>query len=318
MSRVSDEQRRKAALYIVKALSTQSSIIQKPLSKVNIKNIPDDVEPRIKDWIRRYRGAKEVYGSAAAATHAARPRPPSDLDIVVDNPKHAATALAGIFKRKGYTVRINVNPQWERYVVQIKKGNQWVDAIDVHPIKGFHTKYDLYGRSLPSEKIRGIPIQKVADQLLRKADALTRKRKDGTMGPPPRRELKDTVDFVQTAELLLESLEVRSAAEKKRAEQVRKALRVWKQHLKQLKGKAKIPKQISKTRAKKFVRRAVKTPSVDVDRLVFIDDDVLGVKKPTKVKKRGVKAVSKKPKAKKKKGLGKTVDDLTKYINKQF
>lgn len=319
MSAISDEKRRKAALYIVKTLTRQNSIIQKPLSRVNIKNIPDDTEPRIKDWIRRYKGAKEVYGSAAMAARAIRTRRPGDLDFAVDNPEYAANALAGIFKRKGYTTRINVDLKYQRYVVQIKKNKRWVDVIDIHPIQKFHTKYDFYGRSIPSEKIRGIPIQKVADQLLRKANSITQRRRDGSMGAPPHRELKDTRDFIQAAQLLLESLETRSRAEKKRAEQVRKALKVWKQYQKQLKngGKVKTPKQISKTRAKKFVKKAVKKPSVDVDRLVFLDDDVLGVEKAKPArKKKGVKTVKKK--VKKKKGLGKTVDELTEYINKQF
>ena len=263
-----------AALVIVKTLGNELSVISKPLASVDIKNIPNAVEPQVKDWIRKYKGKSEVYGSGAMSTHSFHARRPSDLDIVIDNPKHAAYSLAKIVKSKGYKVKIISNPQWGSYVVQIQTNGELVDALDIHPIKDHYGKYEFYGSSTAPLNKRGINLQRASDQLLRKAKSIMQIGKDGRMGAPMARELKDTTDFITTAELLLASLELKSRAQLARAQEVKKAVKIWKSYLKTLKGKVSKTKHISRTRKDKFKRKAINNPSVDLDRLIFENGEI--------------------------------------------
>ena len=263
-----------AALKIVKTLGNELSVVSKPLASVDIKNIPNSVEPQIKDWIRKYKGKSEVYGSGAMATHSIHTRKPTDLDIVIDNPKHAAYSLAKIVKNKGHKVKIIPNPQYNSYVVQIQINDTFVDALDIHPIEGHYGKYELYGSSKAPLNKRGIAIQRASDQLLRKARIITSIGKDGRMGAPLARELKDTTDFVATAELLLASLELKSRAQLARAREVKSGIKIWKTYLKTLKGSVSKSKPISKTRKEKFKRKAINNPSVDLDRFIFENGEI--------------------------------------------
>ena len=82
MKLIQPEQKRfDAALLIAKTLGNELSVVSKPLSSVDVKNIPNSVEPQIKDWIRKYKGKSEVYGSGAMSTHSFHARKPQDLDI---------------------------------------------------------------------------------------------------------------------------------------------------------------------------------------------------------------------------------------------
>ena len=270
MKLIQPEQRRyDAALLIAKTLGNELSVVSKPLAAVDIKNIPNSVEPDIKNWIRKYKGKSEVYGSGAMSTHSFHARKPADLDIVIDNPKHAAQSLAKIVKSKGYKTKIIPNPQYNSYVVQIQINDTFVDALDIHPIEGHYGKYELYGSSKSPLNKKGINIQKASDQLLRKARVITRIGTDGRMGAPKERELKDTTDFVATAELLLASLELKSRAQLARAREVKSAIKIWKTYLKTLKGSVSKSKPISKTRKQTFKRKAVNNPSVELDRFIF-------------------------------------------------
>jgi hypothetical protein len=274
---VPEKHRYDAAKIICKALSNETSVIAKTLSRVNIKNIPDSIEPAIRNWIRKYKGKSEVYGSGAMATHSTIARRPQDLDIVIDNPSHAAHALSQLIKRKGIKTKIIANLTWNSYVLQIYKDKQWYDAIDIHPIKDHHGKYDFYGSSKPPTNKKGINLQQASDQLLRKANAITQRKKDGSMGASPHRELKDTTDFISTTELLLASMEVKSKAQQAKAKQVRAALKTWKSYALKVKGykTADKRKPLSKSHKKKFIAGAIKHSDTDVNDLIFEKDKII-------------------------------------------
>jgi hypothetical protein len=246
-------QRRSAALTICKTLGDELSVVAKPLAKVNIRNIPDSVEPAIRNWIRTHAGKHEVYGSAAAATHRVGGRRPADLDIIVTNPRVAATALAGIMQRKSVRCKVVASKSPGAFVVQVLK------------------KYDFHGESKPPMAKKGINIQRAADQLLRKANAVTAKQPDGRMGAAEHRNLKDTQDFIATAKTLLASMQLKSKAEQARAKKVKEAIRVWERHLKTIKGAPKPPKRkpISNTRQKRFKAKARAKPDQHTDNLIF-------------------------------------------------
>jgi len=269
-------QRRSAALIICKTLGDELSVVAKPLAKVNIKNIPDSVEPAIRNWIRTHAGRHEIYGSAAAATHRIGGRRPADLDIVVSNPRNTAAALAGIMRRRGIRCKIVASKSPGAFVVQVLKRGKWLDALDIHPIAGHAGKYDFYGQSQAPMRKNGINIQRAADQLLRKANAITAKQPNGRVGAPPHRNLKDTQDFIATAKMLLASMELKSKAEQERAKKVRAAIRVWEAHLKTIEGAPKPTKRkaISKTRAERFKAKARAKPAQDPDNLIFTDSSL--------------------------------------------
>lgn len=265
-------QRRSAALTICKTLSNELSVVAKPLSRVNIKNIPDSVEPAIRDWIKKHAGKHEVYGSAAAATHRIGGRRPGDLDMIVADPRTAATAVAAIMRRKKIKYQIAERKIGGGLVIKILKNGKWVEAVDFHSPKGHTGKYELYGETKPPMKKKGITIQSAADQMLRKANEITKKLPDGTTGAAPHRNLKDTRDFIETSKTLLASLILKSKADQQRAKRVRTAIKVWERHLKTLEGAPKPPKRraISKTRTKRFEQKARANPAPDVDDLIFI------------------------------------------------
>ena len=265
-------QRRSAALTIVKTLANELSVVAKPLSRVNIKNIPDSVEPAIRAWIRKHAGKHEVYGSAAAATHRIGGRRAGDLDIIVANPRTAANAVAAIIRRKKIQCQIAERKVGGGLVIKVQKGGKWVEAVDFHSPKGHAGKYKLYGQTKPPMAKNGITIQRASDQMLRKANEITKKQPDGTTGAAPHRNLKDTRDFIETSETLLASLILKSKADQQRAKKVRTAIQVWKRHLKTLEGAPKPPKRkaISKTRTKRFEQKARANPEPDVDNLIFV------------------------------------------------
>lgn len=269
-----EEHRKQAALVICKTLSSETSIIAKSLSSVDVKNIPDSVEPLIRNWIRK-KANHEVYGSASMATHLVHARRPQDLDLVVSQPSSVANSLSSLMRRYGIRTRIMSKPEWGSYAIQTKNKGVWVNAIDIHPAKGHYGKYELYGNSRPPFNVRGINLQQSSDQLLRKFNAITHRRRDGSMGGSPQREVKDTDDAIQIAEVLLASMELKSRTQLLKAKKVRDAIQVWKVYLRRISGiDAKKEKHISRVQEEKFVRKAVESPSKSLDTLVFENGEV--------------------------------------------
>ena len=93
-----DKQRRTAAMTIVKTLGDELSVVAKPLARVDVRNIPNRVEPAVRSWLRNH-SDHEVYGSAAMALHQITGRQPADLDIVIGDPNAAARSLASVMRR---------------------------------------------------------------------------------------------------------------------------------------------------------------------------------------------------------------------------
>ena len=323
----SEKRRRNAALTICKTLSEEVSVISKPLASVNVKNIPDKAEADIRNYIRTLKN-HEVYGSASIATHSIHARRPNDLDIVVTNPSKVARDFSNIMRKKGIKTKVVANPEWGSFIVQANIKKEWVDCCDVHPISDFRGEYDFYGNSKMPIKRNKISLQRSSDQLLRKFNAITQRQKDGSMGSSPHRDEKDTQDAIQITELLLASMELKSKAQLAKAKRVREELKVWKAHLRKLKGKAtKTKKPLSATRQKKFVAKAVKKPSRDIDDLIFENGKVIERKVSiSKAKKKakspyGGKHKAKQPYAKnpyKLKHPKKMKDDLLDVIDKAF
>jgi len=273
--------RRSAAKKIVRILGDEFSVVATPLSHVDIKNIPNTAEPAVRRWIQQH-ARHEVYGSAAMATHQIHARQPQDLDLVIDNPRRAANALVRVLRAKGVRCRVIPSKSIGSFIVQTQKNGRWVDAIDIHPLKGHTGDYDFYGQSHAPLTQNGINIQRAADQLLRKANSLMQKG-----GPASHRELKDTMDFVTTAKMLVASMETRTAAQQAKTKKVKEAIKVWEAYLKTIKGAPKSMKraQISKTKKKKFIEKAVSIPDVDVDALVFVSDKRITARNQPKQKK---------------------------------
>ena len=273
--------RRSAAKTIVQILGDEFSVVATPLSHVDVKNIPNTAEPAVRRWIKQH-ARHEVYGSAAMATHQIHARQPQDLDLVIDDPRRAANALAGVMRAKGVKCRVVPSKSVGSFIVQTQNKGRWVDALDIHPLKGHTGTYDFYGQSQSPLTQNGINIQRAADQLLRKANSLMQKG-----GPAAHRELKDTMDFVTTAKMLLASMETRTAAQQARTKKVKEAIKVWEAYLKTIKGapKSMKRKQISKTKKKQFVDKAVAIPDVDVDALVFVSEKRVTARKHPEQKK---------------------------------
>ena len=273
--------RRSAAKTIVQILGDEFSVVATPLSHVDVKNIPNTAEPAVRRWIKQH-ARHEVYGSAAMATHQIHARQPQDLDLVIDDPRRAANALAGVMRAKGVKCRVVPSKSVGSFIVQTQNKGRWADALDIHPLKGHTETYDFYGRSHAPLTQNGINIQRAADQLLRKANSLMQKG-----GPAAHRELKDTLDFVTTAKMLLSSMETRTAAQQARTRKVKEAIKVWEAYLKTIKGapKSMKRKQISKTKKKQFVDKAVAIPDVDVDALVFVSEKRVTARKHPEQKK---------------------------------
>ena len=308
----SEQKRYNAAKVIVKTLENEYSVVSKPLSSVNIKNIPDNAEPAIRNYISTLKN-HEVYGSASGATHSIHARRPNDLDIVVTNPSKVAQDFSNIMRRKGIKTKVVGDPQWGSYIVQANIKGEWVDCCDVHPISDFRGKYDFYGSSKMPIKKNKISIQRLSDQLLRKANSITQRQKDGSMGAAPHREEKDTSDFIATAELLIASMQLKSQAQLAKAQQVKQELKVWKAHLRKLKGSKTTNakrKPLSATRQKKFVAKAVKKPGKDLDDLIFENGKVIERKVPISKTKKKVQTPYNKRKAKRPYGKTKKGDAL--------
>lgn len=268
---VQERKRKEAAKLIVKTLSNESSVVEKTLSKVDIKNIPNSVEPAIRNWIRQHKGKHEVYGSAAMATHSFGTRQPNDLDVVVENPRGVSQALSRLLRSKKITTKTVSKPKWNSYAIQIKdKKGDYQTAIDIHPIKGHAKKYELHGKTIGSSQKQGVTLQSATDQLLRKGNAITLTHK-GVMGAGPHRNVKDTEDFIATAKLLLSSMELKTEAKKAKATKLRAAIRTWESHLKQLKNGGAVSKKVvfTKPQKKRYVKKVVEQPEYPVDEFVF-------------------------------------------------
>jgi hypothetical protein len=298
-----------AGMVIIKLASTARSLVRKKVLSAQARTITNQLGKAIDDWLAK-QSDHTIYGSLPASRQSFKARKPADLDIAVDDPTKAATEIVAIFKKK-YKKPINVvsSPGGNRYGVQVKVGNKWVDAVDIHKSGMFYQKYDVFGETLDPYKQNRLKIQRLCDQLLRKANSIMKHNAFTGFGPLQERALKDTVDFINIARTLIESKEVRQLADIERKKNVKKAqkiiteikkakvaLKIWELHTRKIKDYGKKYKiyrdAIPDDRERKFIAHAKKHPRTPVKDMVFTNGKIEIIKfKPVKVKKKRTKQV---------------------------
>lgn len=284
----SEQRRYDDGMTILKTVSDETSVVSKELKTTDAANVPDRSAAQLDRYIRSI-DKHELYGSLAMKSRTFAARKPNDVDIVVNQPKKVALDVKRIMQRTGVKARIESNPQFNSHVVQVMKGKECVDAVDIHPLQEHKVKFDVYGESLPPSIVKGVKVQRAADQLLRKANSVMGYNpKEKRMGPAEHRRYKDVVDFVTTSRLLLDSKQLKAEAELEQVKSGRKALGSWRRHARSLKEhdakKSKIGKDpIPEYREQQFIRYARLNPSLDVDSIVLNKKGALGApsKKPT-------------------------------------
>lgn len=273
------EQRRyKDGMTILNTIGNETSVISKPLKTIHASNIPDRAAPSLDRYVKSI-NKHELYGSLAMESHTFHSRKPQDVDIVVNQPKKVAVDVRRIMQRSGSKARIESNPEFNSHVVQVKKKGEWVDAVDIHPLQDHNVKFDVYGKSLPPRIIKGVKVQRAADQLLRKANAVMQyNKKEGRMGAPAHRREKDVTDFVTTSRLLLDSKELKAEAELAQVKVARKALTSWKRHARDVRGrKGGIGRDpIPEYREQQFIKYATDNPNTNVDSISLNNKGALG------------------------------------------
>lgn len=270
-----------AGKVILETVGDEFSVYAKPISVSDAKNVPGNSAAQIEQYLKGT--DHEVYGSLAMKTHTGLSRTPNDVDLVVTDPKASAKRIQAELRAKGHTTRIESNPAFNSHVVQIHKNGQWEDAADIHPLDSHSGAFDVYGSSLEPVKVDGINIQRAADQLLRKGNAVMGNNNKGSYGPAPHRALKDSADFVTTARLLIDSKELQAEAELKRVKEARDALKVWRKHVKDLPGYNKSlgvgRDPIPEAAERKFINFAVKNTSKDIDNIAIGGSTVRVIKR---------------------------------------
>lgn len=262
-----ERKRHIAGMTILRTVGNETSVIEQPLRTTHASNIPDRAAPTLDKYIKSI-GKHELYGSLAMQSRTFHSRTPQDVDIVVNQPKKVALDVRRIMQKHGSKARIESNPQFNSHVVQVKKKGEWVDAVDIHPLQEHKVKFDVYGKSLPPRTIKGIKVQRAADQLLRKANAVMQyNEKEGRMGAPSHRREKDVIDFVITSRLLLDSKELKAQAELAQVKEARKALTIWRRHARDVRGrKGGVGRDpIPEYREQQFIKHARDNPSMNVD-----------------------------------------------------
>lgn len=273
-----EQQRYADGMTILRTVGNETSVITKPLKTTDAANVPDRSAASLDRYIKTI-NKHELYGSLAMKSHTYHSRNPQDVDIVVNQPKKVAMDVRRIMQRSGFKARVESNPQFNSHVVQVEKKGEWVDAVDIHPLQEHNVKFDIYGESLPPREIKGVKVQRAADQLLRKANAVMQwNEKEGRMGAPAHRRKKDVIDFVTTSRLLLDSKQLKAEAELEQVKEARKALTSWRKHARNVRGRrggvGRDP--IPEYREQQFIDYARGNPSVNVDSIVLNDRGARG------------------------------------------
>lgn len=311
--------RKNAGMELVRLASTAKTLVRRKVSAGGAATISKEAGKEIDKWLQQ--NEHNIYGSLPTKKQMFKSREAKDIDLAVENPRATATALKRILDKKGkYPTKIIKSPGGKRYAVQVKKNGKWIDAADIHSIGLYYGNYSVYGSTLPPLNQNGLNIQKLADQLLRKANSvMAEDPATGKFGPKPERAIKDTADFINVAKMLIASKEVRAKATLKRVEEAKKAISVWERYYNSIKGrKRKIRKKpVSAKRKKKFTEFALEHPAAPVKDIVFTTKGIKHKKSTSTTKKKYHKKVvspysGKKQKNKRAKSeLGKRIEDMT-------
>jgi hypothetical protein len=288
---VKEQELFEAGMLIMKLGRTAISLVRKRVSSSQAETISKELGEVIDEWLAK-QSDHIIYGSLPASRQSFKARKPSDLDIAVEDPGKAAAEVSEIFKKK-YKKPINIvkSPGSNRYGIQIKVNNEWVDAVDIHRSGMFFQEYEVYGKTLEPYEQNGLKIQLLTDQLLRKGNSVLKRDIFTGFGPLPGRVLKDTVDFINIARCLIESKEVRQLADIERnkntkeaqrilreIENAKEALKIWTNYTKALPGYGKKYKIYSDAipylREKKFISYAKKHLDMPVKNLIFTNGNI--------------------------------------------
>ena len=262
---------RKAGLLVMKTLTDQFSVYQKPISTKQAKDIPKEVHAFLDRFLKTNNA--EVFGSLAMQSYTHISRTPGDLDVVVPNPQYVATYIAGELRRAGYRTAVVQHPWFGSYAVKVvRKDGTSVAVADVHDMSRHLVRHEVYGESRLPLRAGGMRVQAPEDQLLRKGNSLFGTNTRGAFGPEPHRAEKDLQDFLVIARTLLDSKKLQGQADLKKVKQAEKALRYLETHAASVPGVS-----MTKVRAdpipaadeRRFVRHAVANPEIDVEDLAF-------------------------------------------------
>ena len=282
-----------AGMTIVKFASTARTLVRKNVSSAHATTISKKTGKAIDEWLRKQPG-QIIYGSLPSYRQSFQSRKPIDLDLAVNNLKEAATEILEIFKTTSQK-KSQIKQTKYGYCIQIKPNGTWTTAVDIHKLGTYHRKY-IHGSTLEPYKKDKLNIQRLTDQVLRKADSVMERRMT-----KPKRHLKDVVDFINISKLLIASKEVRQLAKIAKdknikaankilieAKKTREALKVWEQYARTLKNYG-IEHRIKRTsippiKKEQFIAFAKANPKIPVENLMFTNTNIEKVERMPKQK----------------------------------
>ena len=282
-----------AGMTIVRFASTARTLVRKNVSSAHATTISKKTGEAIDTWLRK-QPEHVIYGSLPSYRQSFQARKPVDLDLVVNDLREAATEILEIFKKKSQK-ESRIKQTQRGYTIQVKTNGDWITAVDIHKLGTYHRKY-IHGSTLePYEKDK-LNIQRITDQVLRKADSVMEQRI-----VKPKRHLKDVVDFINISKLLIESRKIRQLAKiakgKKikeanriliEAKEAREALKVWEQYARTLEDYGKKyrikRKTIPENKEEQFIAFAKANPKIPVENLMFTNGSIEKVEKMPKQK----------------------------------
>jgi hypothetical protein len=262
---------RKAGLLVMKTLTDQFSVYQKPVSTKQTKDIPKEVHAFLDRFLKTTDA--EVFGSLAMQSYTHASRAPGDLDVVVQNPQYVAQYIANELRRAGHRAVVEQHPWAGGYAVKVARPDGSTVAVaDVHDMSRHLVKHEVYGESRLPLRAGGMRIQAPEDQLLRKGNSLFGINSREAFGPEPHRAEKDLQDFLVIARTLLDSKKIQGQADLKKVEQAEKALRYLETHAASVPGVSMAKVRADPIPAKHeqaFIKHAVANPEIDVEDLAF-------------------------------------------------
>lgn len=288
----------KAGMTIVSFASTARTLVRKSVSAAHATTISKKVGEAIDNWIRQ-QPEHVIYGSLPSYRQAFHARKPLDLDLAVENLKEAAEEIFKIFKKKSRK-EARIEKTNYGYTIEVKMNGQWVTAVDIHRLGTYHQK-PVYGGTLEPYDQNSLKIQRITTQLMRKAH-LAMEQKDRIIAPE--RHLKDVVDFINIARLLIESREVRQLAKIAKnkdikeanevlieAKKAKEALKVWAAYARSLQSYGEkykvIADAVPRKREKEFIAFSKKNPSISVANLMFTNGSIERVEPMPKRNRKG-------------------------------
>ena len=280
MKLTGEEKRRyNAGIEILKIASTTRTLVRKSVLTSKTSSLTKESGKAVDAYLRKH-PSHIIYGSLAAKQQMFKSRAAKDVDLAIDNPQKVARELQQILhKYSNKQMKIISSPGKNRYAVQVKTGEEWNDVFDIHKAGIFYGEY-IQGQTLdPYNQKDGLRIQKLLDQLLRKGNSvLAYDTKEKRFGPKPDRIMKDSIDFVNVAKMLIASKRVRAEAGLARVKKAEKDIKVWENYVKQLNEygvKYKVyPEHISKKKEKMFIEYSLEHPTIPIKDLVFVNGKI--------------------------------------------